>query len=72
VDWKPGHPDAAAGDCVYVQVKNGTTNSTVFGTSNCGDKKNYVCEVRQKGTEGRALAMECMSLWDITEGFQML
>jgi len=32
----------------------------------------YVCEVRKKGTVGRALAVECMSLWDITEGFKIL
>jgi len=68
VSWKPGHPDSTIGDCVYVQVRNGTKNGTVFGTGGCGEKKNYVCEMRQKGTEGRALAVECMSLWDVTEG----
>jgi hypothetical protein len=68
IPWKPGHPSASEGDCVYVQIKNGSQNGTVFGTSACGEKKRFVCEMRQKGTEGRALAVECMSLWDVTEG----
>jgi len=69
VAWKPGHP--AAGDCVYVQIKNGSQNAqnmTVFGTSACTEKKSYVCEVQTKGTVGRVLAVECMALYDVTEG----
>jgi hypothetical protein len=69
IAWQTGHPSASEGDCVHVQVKNGSQNGTVLGTSNCNEKKLYVCEIRQKGTEGRALAVECMSLWDVTEGF---
>jgi hypothetical protein len=66
VQWKSGHP--STGDCVHVQIRNGSQNGTVFGTSDCGEKFNFVCEMRQKGTEGRALAVECMALWDVTEG----
>jgi hypothetical protein len=69
VTWKTGHP-STAGDCVYVQIKNGTQNGTVFGTSDCNERKKFVCEVRHKGAEGRALAVECMALWDITEGLK--
>jgi hypothetical protein len=68
IPWKAGHPSASAGDCVHVQIKNGSQNGTVFGTSACSEKKRYVCEVRQSGTQGRALAVECMSLYDVTEG----
>jgi len=71
ISWKPGHPDAAAGDCIHVQIKNGS-KSGVFGTSDCSSKKNYVCEVRQKGTKGRSLAVECMALWDVSEGKKYL
>jgi hypothetical protein len=54
---------------VHVQIKNGTQNGTVLGTSDCNERKKFVCEMRQKGAEGRALAVECMALWDVTEGF---
>jgi len=66
--WKSGHPDASAGDCVHVQVANGTDGMSPFGSSNCSEKKQYFCEVRQRGTPGRALAVECMALWDVSEG----
>jgi hypothetical protein len=68
IAWKTGHPNATEGDCVYVGIKNGSRNGTVLGTSKCSDRKFYVCEARQMGTEGRSLAVECMSLWDVTEG----
>jgi len=68
ITWQAGHPDEAAGDCVHIQTITGTVDASPFGTSNCSQKKEYFCEVRQKGTTGRALAVECMSLWDVTEG----
>jgi len=68
IAWKPGHPDAAAGDCVHVQVRNLTKNMSLLATSSCSELKNYICEVRQKGTKGKAMSAECMALWDVTEG----
>jgi len=69
VTWRAGHPDAALGACVHAQLRNGSAeNSTLLGSSACAETKNFICEVRQKGTAGRSLAVECMALWDITEG----
>jgi len=68
ISWKPGHPDASTGDCVHVQIKNGTKDVAPLGISDCSEKKNYICEVRKKGTKGRSLSLECMELWDVSEG----
>jgi len=69
VFWKAKHPDPAIGNCVHVQVAiNDTKQNLEMGTSSCADEKYFVCEVRQVGTTGRGLALECMALWDITEG----
>jgi len=64
--WAAGQPDPKLGDCVYFKVKNATNASSLF-TGNCAEEKNFVCEVRRKGTAGKAQAIECMELWDVTE-----
>jgi hypothetical protein len=66
VQWKAGHP--ATGDCVHVQIRNGSHNATVLGTSDCGEKLNFVCEMRKRGTEADSLMSECMALWDVSDG----
>jgi hypothetical protein len=68
VSWKAGHPDANAGDCVHAEVRKSVTNETLLAASNCSRKLYYVCETRHKGTEFKGLTIECMSLWDVSEG----
>jgi hypothetical protein len=70
VTWRDGHPNAALGECVNLNLRNvsGDNVTTQIASANCSEVKRYVCEVRQKGTVGRSLAVECMALWEITEG----
>jgi hypothetical protein len=70
VTWRDGHPNAALGACVNLNLRNvsGDNVTTQIASSNCSEARRFVCEVRQKGTVGRSLAVECMALWEITEG----
>jgi hypothetical protein len=68
VIWKAGHPDTSKGDCVHAEVGKGAANETLLATSNCSTQLNYVCETRKKGTDFEGLTIECMALWDVTEG----
>ncbi|XP_065346596.1 uncharacterized protein LOC135943858 [Cloeon dipterum] len=62
VKWKEGHPKPNL-DCVYLEVRNG---SVLLATDNCAQNKSILCEVRKKGTFGRAMQTECAEIWDIT------
>jgi hypothetical protein len=68
--WKAGHPDANAGDCVYVEVRKGAENGTVLATNDCSQKLHYVCETRKRASKFDGLTFECMDLWDVSEGLQ--
>jgi hypothetical protein len=70
VSWKAGHPDESVGDCVHAEVRKDASNETLLATSNCSTKLNYICETRHKGTEFQGLTIECMALWDVSEGLQ--
>ncbi|XP_065346287.1 uncharacterized protein LOC135943583 [Cloeon dipterum] len=63
IRWKQGHPKAGL-DCVYVEARNG---SVVLATANCDEQKQFVCEVRKKGTSQVALQNECLETWQITD-----
>lgn len=71
VSWLSGHPNAALGACVHANVRNasGENATTQIGSSNCLENMRFVCEVRQRGTTGHSLTVECMAIWDITEGW---
>jgi hypothetical protein len=66
--WIEG-ADASA-SCVFADLRNHSDyNATMLvGRGACTDKRRFVCEVRKKATAGRALQVECMELWGITEG----
>jgi len=62
VKWKTGHPKLEL-DCVYLE------NATHFlATADCSEEKNFLCEVRNEGTYGKAMQEECATLWDIDTG----
>ncbi|CAB3387558.1 Hypothetical predicted protein [Cloeon dipterum] len=60
--WKEGHPKPGL-DCVYLEVRN---ESLLLATDDCAQNKSFLCEVRKKGTFGRAMQTECAETWDIT------
>ncbi|XP_065346169.1 uncharacterized protein LOC135943525 [Cloeon dipterum] len=60
--WKEGHPKPGL-DCVYLEVRSG---SMLLATDDCGENKNFLCEVRKKATFKRAMQTECAETWDIT------
>ncbi|CAB3379765.1 Hypothetical predicted protein [Cloeon dipterum] len=62
VTWKEGHPKPGL-DCVYLEVRSG---SMLLATDDCAQTKNFLCEVRKKGTFQRAMQTECAETWDIT------
>jgi hypothetical protein len=68
IPWIDGHPDSSAGDCVYVNIKNSSSNRTAVGTGDCSLAKHFVCETRYKGTELQGMTTECMELWDVKQG----
>jgi len=41
--WRSGEP-SAKGDCVYVESRNSTENTSLVA-ENCGEKKKFICEV---------------------------
>ncbi|XP_065346608.1 uncharacterized protein LOC135943870 [Cloeon dipterum] len=62
VKWKEGHPKLGL-DCVYLEVRK---ESVLLATDDCAQNKSFLCEVRKKGTFGRAMQTECAETWDIT------
>jgi hypothetical protein len=44
-NWKGGQPNAADGECMFVQFSNRTANLTTFSLGDCAQKKRFMCEV---------------------------
>jgi hypothetical protein len=67
--WVKG-ANAPPASCVFTDLRNHSDyNATMLiGRGACSDERRFVCEVRKKATAGKALQVECMELWGITEG----
>ncbi|CAB3387272.1 Hypothetical predicted protein [Cloeon dipterum] len=60
--WKIDHPVQGM-NCVYLEVRNG---SAMLATGNCVGQKNFLCEIRKKGTFREAMNTECAEIWDVS------
>jgi len=65
VTWAPGEPNTNF-HCVYLKNKGG--NASVLATADCSQKKKFICDVREKGTDGMAMQQECLEIWGISAG----
>jgi hypothetical protein len=63
VTWAAGEPSSTGG-CVYLK----SSNSSSLAMADCSMKMRFLCDVRKKGTSGKALQQECLETWDVTSG----
>jgi hypothetical protein len=68
VTWAAGEPKSAGG-CVYMK----SSNASSLATADCSTEMRFLCDVRKKGTLGKAMQQECLETWDVTsrEGIEV-
>jgi len=65
VKWASAEPDPKF-NCVYLKSKG--VNQSELATADCTTKKNFICDVRKKGSDGMAQQQECLEIWGVTPG----
>jgi hypothetical protein len=59
--WAAGEP-SNNGSCVYMKG----SNSSTLATANCSMEMRFLCDIRKRGSPGKAMQQECLETWDIS------